>query len=319
MQKQKLTVKDWKILAELDKDCRQSDSRIGKKVGLSQQVVSYRVNRLIDSGVIRRFYSVIDLTKIGYSIYKVFFNLQIITKETEADIKSFVVDQKNIVWAGVLHGGWDLSLTIVAKSAKEFDTILKKFTSKFNDHIFHKTVLLVVEGSDFIIGYNEETKMVDLGIDDDIVDIDDIDKTILSVLAEDARMPYVDLAKACGTTIDVVRYRIKKLKELGVIKGFRVWLNTGLIGKNHYKLLLSLQNVTPIREKNLLGYCRESSNVTYAFKSIGLWDFKIELLLNDIDEMHKVVVHIRNIFSDIIRNYEIIDVYEEYKKNYWPF
>ncbi|MEA2004048.1 MAG: Lrp/AsnC family transcriptional regulator [archaeon] len=75
MQKMKLGIKDWKILTELDKDCRQSDARIGKKVGFSQQVVSYRVNRLIDGGVIRQLYTVIDLTKRGYSSYKAYFNL----------------------------------------------------------------------------------------------------------------------------------------------------------------------------------------------------------------------------------------------------
>ncbi len=319
MHKIKLGVKDWKILAELDKDCRQSDARIGKKVGLSQQVVSYRVNRLIDGGVIRQFYTVIDLTKLGYSIYKAYFNLQIITKETEEDIKKFIINHKNIVWAGVLDGTWDLSMTVAAKSAKEFDTILKKFTSRFNDHIFNKTVLLVVEASDFIIGYNEETKMVDLGIDDNIVDIDDMDCRILSFIAVNARMPYVELAKACGTSIDVVRYRLKKLKELGVIKGFRVWFEPSLTGKNLYKILLSLQNLSPLREKNLLGYCRRSSNVTYALKSIGVWDFKLELLLKDTRELHKVIVDMRNKFSDIIRNYETIHIFEEYKRNYCVF
>ena len=313
MQKIKMGVKDWKILAELDKDCRQSDARIGKKVGLSQQVVSYRVNRLIDGGVIRQFYTVIDLTKLGYSIYKAYFNLQIITKETEAEMKKFILSHKSIVWAGVLDGTWDLSMTVAARSAKEFDTILKEFTSRFNDHIFHKTVLLVVEASDFIIGYNEETKMVDLGIDDDIVDIDDMDCRILSAISVNARMPYVDLAKAADTSIDVVRYRLKKLKDMGVIKGSRVWLEPSLTGKNLYKILLSLQNVNHQREKNLLGYCRRSANVTHALKSIGVWDFKLELLLKDTRELHKAIVDIRNKFSDIIRNYETIHIFEEYK------
>ncbi|MEA2004047.1 MAG: Lrp/AsnC family transcriptional regulator [archaeon] len=181
-------------------------------------------------------------------------------------MRKFILSHRSIVWAGVLDGTWDLSITVAARSAKEFDTILKEFTSRFNDHIFHKTVLLVVEASDFIIGYNKETKMVDLGIDDDIVDIDDMDYRILSAISVNARVPYVYLAKAADTIIDVVRYRLKKLNELGVIKGFRVWLESSLTGKNLYEILFSMQNVSHQREKNLLGYCRRSANVTYALK-----------------------------------------------------
>ncbi|MFO7677029.1 MAG: AsnC family protein, partial [Thermoplasmatota archaeon] len=41
----KLDLKDRKILYELDLDCRQSNSQIGKKVGLGRDVVSYRINK----------------------------------------------------------------------------------------------------------------------------------------------------------------------------------------------------------------------------------------------------------------------------------
>ena len=38
-----LDLKDRKVLYQLDVDCRQTNSEIGKKVGLSKQVVDYRI------------------------------------------------------------------------------------------------------------------------------------------------------------------------------------------------------------------------------------------------------------------------------------
>ena len=49
----KLDEKDRKILAELDKDARQTDSKIAKKVRVSKQVANYRIQNLVNKKVIR--------------------------------------------------------------------------------------------------------------------------------------------------------------------------------------------------------------------------------------------------------------------------
>ena len=49
----KIDLKDRKILYELDLNCRQSNTRIGKKVGLKRDIVSYRIKRLQKQGVIK--------------------------------------------------------------------------------------------------------------------------------------------------------------------------------------------------------------------------------------------------------------------------
>ena len=45
-EKTKLGVKDMKILTELDKNARQSNNQIGKKVRLSKEVVKYRIDKM---------------------------------------------------------------------------------------------------------------------------------------------------------------------------------------------------------------------------------------------------------------------------------
>ena len=57
----KVDMKDRKILYQLDLNSRQPFSQIGKKVGLPKNVVLNRINRLKEIGIIKNFYTVIDV------------------------------------------------------------------------------------------------------------------------------------------------------------------------------------------------------------------------------------------------------------------
>ena len=67
----KVDLKDRKILYQLDLDCRQSNTQIGKKVGLKKDVVGYRIKKLQEEGVIRNYYAEIDTFRLGYNVFRV--------------------------------------------------------------------------------------------------------------------------------------------------------------------------------------------------------------------------------------------------------
>src|SRR5579862_97318 len=59
---------DWKLLAELELDARQSFSELGRKVGLSQPATAERIKSLESAGIIRGYRIEIDRAKLGYAI-----------------------------------------------------------------------------------------------------------------------------------------------------------------------------------------------------------------------------------------------------------
>ena len=77
----KLDAKDLKILIELDKNARQSNNQIGKKVRLSKEVVKYRIDNLIERGVILRFHTIINYFKLGFVKFKLYLRLININKD----------------------------------------------------------------------------------------------------------------------------------------------------------------------------------------------------------------------------------------------
>ncbi len=65
------------------------------------------------------------------------------------------------------------------------------------------------------------------------VDMDQFDRRILAVLAEDGRITVTDLARQVGLSKTPCQVRLRRLRETGVITGFRAVLDPGKIGLDH--------------------------------------------------------------------------------------
>lgn len=104
-----------------------------------------------------------------------------------------------------------------------------------------------------------------------------------------------------------------------MLKWFGVWTDSKLTGRQFYELLLGFQGASPQREKALLAFLRRNPNVAYALKTIGNWDMEIDFRVRGHDEFRENVLGLRNNFQDIIRTYEPLLVFDEFKVNYCPF
>ena len=61
--------------------------------------------------------------------------------------------------------------------------------------------------------------------------IDDIDRRILMLLQEDARLSNAALAKEVGLTVSTVHERVKKLERKGIIKGYVALVDADALGQ----------------------------------------------------------------------------------------
>ena len=60
--------------------------------------------------------------------------------------------------------------------------------------------------------------------------LDSLDKKILRLIAEDARIPFLEVARACNVSGAAIHQRIQKLTNLGVIKGSKFIIDPEKIG-----------------------------------------------------------------------------------------
>src|SRR3989338_9693867 len=100
--------KDWKILYELDKDSRQTYSQLSKKIQLSQEAVRYRINLLIKTKVIQKFFTVINSSKLGFAYYKILLKLHNSNEIKIQSLIEYLSKDKDICWLASLDGNYDI-------------------------------------------------------------------------------------------------------------------------------------------------------------------------------------------------------------------
>ena len=60
--------------------------------------------------------------------------------------------------------------------------------------------------------------------------IDKLDRQILRMIAEDARVPFLEVARACNVSGAAIHQRIQKLTAMGVLKGSQFLIDPEKIG-----------------------------------------------------------------------------------------
>ena len=70
-------------------------------------------------------------------------------------------------------------------------------------------------------------------IDRSVVELDEFDRKILSILGRDGRITYTDLAQHVGLSKTPCQQRVKRLVESGLITGFRAIVDPAKVGLDH--------------------------------------------------------------------------------------
>jgi Lrp/AsnC family leucine-responsive transcriptional regulator len=73
-------------------------------------------------------------------------------------------------------------------------------------------------------------------------DLDDVDRQVLGLLAEDGRRSYTDLAKDTGLSTSAVHQRVRRLEQRGAITGYAARIDPQAAGLP----LTAFVSVTPI-------------------------------------------------------------------------
>ncbi|MFC1741648.1 Lrp/AsnC family transcriptional regulator [Nanoarchaeota archaeon] len=316
-----LDAKDKKILSELDMDARQSISSIAKKVGLSKEVVNYRIKQLEKKEVIRGYYTVLNITKLGLNFCRFFMRFQNVDLTKEKEIVKSAANFPAVCWVVNTKGPWDMAFVMLVNKINEFKRICDEFSFKYSSHFQSRYVSIATKihhmKHNYIYGTKDDHEEV-LGGDVPEETIDETDHKILSILSTDARISTLEIARRLGITPNTVKYRIKKLLENGVILCFRAAIGIKELGYQRHKVLMTLQNMTEGKLMQMMEFLKQNPNIIYITEAVGPGDMEFEIDVSDSNELHHNLNNIRAEFGDIIRDYEICLTYSEEQVNYLP-
>ncbi len=119
--------KDIRILAELQKNARQTFAELGRKAGLSLPAAAERVRRLEDSGVILGYRAEVDGGKLGYPI-AAFVRLRSVPQDY-ARFKHAIAGLPEIVECHHVTGEDSFQLKLVAASITHLEELVGKLSA----------------------------------------------------------------------------------------------------------------------------------------------------------------------------------------------
>jgi DNA-binding Lrp family transcriptional regulator len=301
----KLDKTDRIILAELDKNCRISTSRLAKKTRKSRQTVEYRIKRLVEQGIITGFTTYINPHKFGYETYRLYFKLRNIPEEKEKMLR-YLRSSHIVYWVSESGGVWDLMFAAYAKSNHELYEFKNDLITRFGRIVVKSDWSTFIDGKQFPRNYfiKEIKPPFDFAGQIEYHKMNKIDFSILSKMLNNARIPLSKLAREVKSTPTRVAKRMKRMEELGIIIQYRIEVNIKKLELELYNAIIHLDRYNKQDEKKLLEYFSALPNIHYLTRP--MWDLEIEMIVENVEEFFKIMDEVREQFPNVIRDIETV-------------
>jgi Lrp/AsnC family leucine-responsive transcriptional regulator len=314
----KLSMKDRRIIRELNRNSRQSFSEIGKKVGLPKNVVNYRIKKMIDNGLITLFTTVVNRSKLGYMYCRLFLKFRHFTEKIEDELISYISKLKNVHWVASLEGNFDFCIIFLAKTLKQLDDVYNSIIYRFDKYIIDKE--LSIANRFFFLPYNylydkPECKINEIKVEDVLVKLDKKDYELINLMKENSRIPMLELMKKMNATPQTIRSRIKKLMKNKIITGFNIRIDHTKFKLHHFHTFLNLAKMNQLIENKLIHFLCSKKSTTHIIKGFGRWDFEFESVLPSHFELHELLKELKNNFPENVLKYDSVLIYKIYPIN----
>ena len=130
--------------------------------------------------------------------------------------------------------------------------------------------------------------------------LDDVDRRILNVLHDDARIPNSVLADVVGIAPSTCHGRLRRLQDIGVIRGFYTDVDPAAIGRPLQAMIsVSLQSHARGRIRHFIHEIRKLPQVIDVYFLAGADDFILHVAARDTEDLRSFVVENLNADPDV--------------------
>ena len=319
----KLDAKDRKALYYLSEDARMSDRQLAKKIGLSKNSVKYRLDRLQKEGVLVNFTCSIHLGAVGLDTFCLMLKFKEDIYEHEKTLDYFK-NHKFSNWAISLSGDWDIFAEFVYSDLFDGKRIINEIINDFGQDLL--TYRAFFSNEPIKINHLVADAYKDLKLEpheskprtNAKIKLDYEDKILLNLLANDSSASFVKLAELSGRSIDSIRYRIRQLKNSGVIMRFFPEVSLKKIGYTEYLFNLKIKQPSEKKVNQLKEFIKSNTSATYAFFDTFTLNLVFTCALKSSDELDHLARSIRKNYSEILDEQTYLAIKEQLVFNTFP-
>lgn len=125
---------------------------------------------------------------------------------------------------------------------------------------------------------------------DEIGELDQIDRAMLRLLMEDGRIPVTEIASRVGLSKTPCQVRFNRLRELGIIRGFRAVVDLEKLGQDHVCYVeVRLADTSEQALHDFNAAVVRLPNVEQCHMIAGAFDYLLKVRTADIKEYRRVL------------------------------
>ncbi len=297
-----LNQSERKVLTLLEEDCRLPANQIAKKTRLSPEGVLKIIKRLEEAGVITRFNTKINYSRVGYKIYPVHIKLLKLNHKIMDEIKEMVSKHKTCAWYTFCEGEYDLLLSFKILSEKD-KLDMDQLLLEISDNVLEKEVSIVLRafeiGKSFLDKEYHAKLFATFNHEFEKAELSDDEMKILNILKRNSRETVLNLSKKVNLSARVISSKIKKLEKLEVISGFKTKINTAALNYQPCIALINLGRYSEQELRKFITYCQQKAGINYLVRQIGKYDIELTIDVHDVNDFYRLMDDIREQFSFI--------------------
>jgi DNA-binding Lrp family transcriptional regulator len=315
----KLTELDKKILFELDLDGRASFSTIARNIGTTPQVVKYHFERLMDEGAIKNFWAFADFTAAGYPFFWAYwFKFSGLSKEKAGEIFTNFRENKYMPIVFRCEGWADAMICIATKDIFSHNQELNKVLKTWGKNItmcetgvgldfrqFPRTYLLEKENTEKILHISGGTT--------GLAKINETERKLMSVLQQEGRMEFTELAKVIGISTSMAHTSFKNLFRRKVVSKTAMTLNHAMIGMKLFRVVMKIAQYNPERIDQFYDFCLIHRNVFNWIPVMGNWQLFLDIEIENHEGLRDLIREMKYQFQDVILQVEVNEIYKTEK------
>lgn len=119
--------------------------------------------------------------------------------------------------------------------------------------------------------------------------LDNLDKQILVTLCQDARTPYIELAKRFSVSAGTIHVRVEKMRQAGIIQGTRLKIDPVKLGFD-VCCFIGIILKTAKDYSKVISKLKEIEEVVEAYYTTGNYSIFIKVMTGNIAELHSLLV-----------------------------
>lgn len=147
-----------------------------------------------------------------------------------------------------------------------------------------------------------------------IYQLDELDFQILDILVKDCRTPYLEIARLCHVSGGTIHVRMKKMEELGIIKGSRILLDLPKLGYDVCCFVgIYVDKTSSFHD--IFDELSKINEVVELHLTTGAYSIFAKVICKNITDLQDILLNKINVISGIERTDTIISLNQPIDRN----